>query len=166
MRGQTYHKGTNRAQTQIFADSRRFSLFPRNKAFGKRRFSQKTADFRRNPQKTAGTRRKPQIGVCPLRFVPLSAALQSLLYFLRFSLFFFSDFPSSAFFSQDFRGKENTCFCFGGSSFSSKKNKGGRVKKCSEIFPEFLEPLFCLGTHKHLPPKIFRGKLWLHPALR
>ena len=39
-------------------------------AFGKRRFSQKTADFRRKPQKTAGTRRKPQIGVCPLMFVP------------------------------------------------------------------------------------------------
>ena len=41
-----------------------------------RRFSQKTADFRRKPQKTAGTRRKPQIGVRPLRFVPLSAALE------------------------------------------------------------------------------------------
>ena len=38
-------------------------------------FSQKTADFRRKPQKTAGTRSKPQIGVCPLRFVPSSAAL-------------------------------------------------------------------------------------------
>ena len=38
-------------ETQIFAENRRFS--------------QKTADFRR----------KPQIGVCPLRFVPLSAAL-------------------------------------------------------------------------------------------
>ena len=37
--------------------------------------SEKTADFRRKPLKTAGTRRKPQIGVCPLRFVPLSAAL-------------------------------------------------------------------------------------------
>ena len=73
-------KGTNlRGQTEpkrrfslIFADSR---LFPENKAFGKRRFSQKTADFRREPQKTAGTRRKPQIAVCPLRFVPFSAAL-------------------------------------------------------------------------------------------
>ena len=73
-------KGTNlRGQTEakrrfslIFADSR---LFLENEAFGKRRFSQKTADFRRKPQKTAGTRRKPQIGVCPLRFVPLSAAL-------------------------------------------------------------------------------------------
>ena len=58
----------------IFADSR---LFLENKAFGKRRFSQKTADFRRKPQKTAGTRRKPQIGICPLRFVPLSAALNT-----------------------------------------------------------------------------------------
>ena len=70
LRGQTEPK---RRFSQIFADSR---LFPENKAFGKRRFSQKTADFRRKPQKTAGTRRKPQIGVCPLRFVPLSAALQ------------------------------------------------------------------------------------------
>ena len=43
--------------------------------FGKRRFSQETADFHRNPQKAAGTRRKPQIGICPLGFVPLSAAL-------------------------------------------------------------------------------------------
>ena len=77
-------KGTNlRGQTEpkrrfslIFADSR---LFIENKAFGKRIFSQKTTDFRRKLQKTAGTRRKPQIGVCPLRFVPLSAALISLL---------------------------------------------------------------------------------------
>ena len=76
--GQGALKGTNlRGQTEpkrrfslIFADSR---LFPENKAFGKRRFSQKTADFRRETaEKTAGTRRKPQIGVCPLRFVPLS----------------------------------------------------------------------------------------------
>ena len=43
------------------------------KAFGKRRFSQETADSRKEPQK--GTRRKPQIGVRPFRFVPLSAAL-------------------------------------------------------------------------------------------
>ena len=63
--------------SQIFADSR---LFLENKAFGKRRFSQKTADFRRKPQKAAGTSRKPQIGVCPLRFVPLSAALDSFVF--------------------------------------------------------------------------------------
>ena len=65
-------RGQNRAQTQIFADSRRFSLI-----FA---FSWKTeylgnVDFRRKPQKTAGARRKPQIGVCPFRFVPLCAAL-------------------------------------------------------------------------------------------
>ena len=73
-------KGTNlRGQTEpkrrfslIFADSR---LFLENDAFGQRRLSQKTADFRRKPQENAGTRRKPQIGVCPLRLVPLSAAL-------------------------------------------------------------------------------------------
>ena len=47
---------------QISADSR---LFLENKAVGKRRFSQKTADFCRKPQNSAGTRRKPQIGVCP-----------------------------------------------------------------------------------------------------
>ena len=70
LRGQTEPK---RRSSQMFADSR---LFLGNEAFGKRRFSQKTAGFRRKPQKTAGTRRKPQIGVCPLRFVPLSAALQ------------------------------------------------------------------------------------------
>ena len=75
-------KGTNlRGQTEperrfsrIFADSR---LLLENEAFWKRRCSQKTADFRRKPQKTAGARRKPLIGVCPLRFVPLSAALNS-----------------------------------------------------------------------------------------
>ena len=70
-------KGTNlRGQTE---PKRRFSLilqilaffFLENEAFGKRGFSQKTADFRRKPQITAGTRRTPQIGVCPLRFVPL-----------------------------------------------------------------------------------------------
>ena len=50
----------------------RFScLFLENKAF------EKTADFRREPQKTAGTRRKPQIGVCPLRFVPLTMESQT-----------------------------------------------------------------------------------------
>ena len=73
-------KGTNlRGQTEpkrrfslILADSR---LFLESKAFGQRRFPQKTTDFRRFSQKTAGTRRKPQISVCSLRFVPLSAAL-------------------------------------------------------------------------------------------
>ena len=75
LRGQTEPK---RRFSQIFADSRRFL---ENEAFGKSRFSQETADFRRKPQKTAGTRSKPQIGVCPLRFVPLSAAL-CLLYFV------------------------------------------------------------------------------------
>ena len=38
--------------------------------------AEKAADFRRKPLKTAGTCRKPQIGVCPLRFVPLRAALK------------------------------------------------------------------------------------------
>ena len=33
------------------------------------------SDLCRKPQKTVGTRRKLQIGVCPLRFVPLSVAL-------------------------------------------------------------------------------------------
>ena len=78
--GQGALKGTNlRGQTEpkrrfslIFADSR---LFQENKAYGKRRFLQKATDFRREPQIFAGTCRKPQIGVCPLRFVPLSAAL-------------------------------------------------------------------------------------------
>ena len=78
-------KGTNpRGQTEpklrlslIFADFCRFSPFLENEAFGKRRFSQRTADFRRKLQKTAGTRRKPQIGGCRLRFVPfISAPLQ------------------------------------------------------------------------------------------
>ena len=36
------------------------------------------AHFRREPQMFAGNRRKPQIGVCPLRFVPLSAALKTI----------------------------------------------------------------------------------------
>ena len=81
-------KGTNQAQTQIFAD---FHLFLENKAFGKCRFSQKTADFRRKPQKTAGTRRKPQIGVRPLRFVPSSAARGNPLPDLPFALF--REFP-------------------------------------------------------------------------
>ena len=53
-------KGTNLSRQTIFADSR---LSYKNKAFGKRRFSQKTADFRRKPQIFAETRRKLQIGV-------------------------------------------------------------------------------------------------------
>ena len=60
LRGRTY-KGTNRA---LFADFRRFSLILpfslENKAFGKRRFSQKTTDFRRNPQKTADCWHSPK----------------------------------------------------------------------------------------------------------
>ena len=51
-------KGTNRALSQIFTDSCRFLAFPRKLL-----------------QVFAGTCRKLQIGVCPLRFVPLSAAL-------------------------------------------------------------------------------------------
>ena len=73
-------KGTNlRGQTEpkrrfslMFADSR---FFVEKEASGKCRFSQKTADFRRKPQETEGIRRKPQIGVCPLGFIPLNAAL-------------------------------------------------------------------------------------------
>ena len=68
LRGQIEPK---RRSSQIFADSCRFL---ESKAFAKRRFSQKTANFLRKPQKTAGTRRRPQIGVRPLWFVPSSAA--------------------------------------------------------------------------------------------
>ena len=63
LRGQTEPK---RGFSLIFADSR---LFLENIAFGKRRLSQKTADFHRKPQKTAENRRNPQktqIGVCRL----------------------------------------------------------------------------------------------------
>ena len=51
------------------------AFFLENEAFGKRRFSQKTAGNRRKSQETAETRRKPQIGIGPLGFVPSSAAL-------------------------------------------------------------------------------------------
>ena len=51
---------------QIFADFADFRLFPENKAFGKRRFSQKTTDFRRKPQEPAENRR--------LAFVPLDSS--------------------------------------------------------------------------------------------
>ena len=78
----------------IVPDSR---LFLENKALGKRRLSQKTADFRRNLQKTAGTRRKPQIGVCPLRFVPLSAALFPLNNLARHLLRTFWEPPTEHF---------------------------------------------------------------------
>ena len=68
--GSTHHgalKGANlRGQTEPNADFRRFSLifadsclFLENKAFGKRRLSQKTAENRRNPQKTADWRVSP-----------------------------------------------------------------------------------------------------------
>ena len=77
LRGQTYED-----EPSPNADFRRFlltfavfSLLLENKALGKRRFSRKTADFRGKPQIFSGTRRKPQIGVCPLRFAPLSVAL-------------------------------------------------------------------------------------------
>ena len=70
--GQTEPK---RRSLQIFADFADSRLCLENKAVEKRRVSQKTADFCRKPQKTTGTRRKWQIGVCPLRFVPLSVAL-------------------------------------------------------------------------------------------
>ena len=57
LRGQTEPK---RTFSQIFADFCRFSpFFLENKAFGKRRFSQETAENRRNPQKTADWRLSP-----------------------------------------------------------------------------------------------------------
>ena len=68
LRGQTEHF---RRFSLIFADSR---LFLESKAFGKHRFSQKTADFRRKPQEPAENRR---LAFVPLRFVPLSAALKN-----------------------------------------------------------------------------------------
>ena len=79
LKGTNLIKGTKaspkRKFSQMFADFADSRLFLENKAFGKRkifaenrRFSQETTDFCRNPQ------RKLQIGVCPLRFVPLSAA--------------------------------------------------------------------------------------------
>ena len=70
-------KGTNRAQTQIFADICWFSRFPRQQSIGEaqifaenHRLSQETAEYCRNQT-------RPQIGVGPLRFVPLSAGLVS-----------------------------------------------------------------------------------------
>ena len=56
-----------RSFSQIFADFCRFSLFLGSAAFGRRRSSQKTADFRRKPQETADFRRNP--------FVPFSLCL-------------------------------------------------------------------------------------------
>ena len=55
----------------------RFWPFPKKRSIWKTQIfaKKKKTDFRRKPQKNAGTRRKPQIGVCPLWFVPLSAAL-------------------------------------------------------------------------------------------
>ena len=74
----TKPKGTNRTETQILADfslTLAFSYRKQfNKAFGKRRFAQKTADFRRKPQETADW------GLS-LRFVPSSAALRCFTLF-------------------------------------------------------------------------------------
>ena len=78
--GQGALKGTNlRGQTEpkrrfslIFADFCRFLSFPRKQSIWE---TQIFAENRRFSQKTAENRRNPQIGVCPLRFVPLSAAL-------------------------------------------------------------------------------------------
>ena len=109
LRGRTYGdkpspNADSRRFSLIFADSR---LFPENEAFGKRRFSQKTADSRRKPQKPAGTRRKPQIGVCPLRFVPLSAALISELWTKKAFCGGDQGFPSKGIFGGFFRRLAN-----------------------------------------------------------
>ena len=74
-------KGTNlRGQTepklrfsQIFADFCRFSPFPRKQSIWE---TQIFAENRRFSQETAENRRSPQIGVCPLRFVPLIGIVQ------------------------------------------------------------------------------------------
>ena len=68
-------KGTNlRGQTEpkhkIFADFCRLA-FPRKQSIRETQISQKTTES----QIFVGNRRKTQIGVCFLRFVPLSAAL-------------------------------------------------------------------------------------------
>ena len=76
LRGQTEPK---RRFSQIFADSR---LFLENKAFGKRRFSQKTLIFagnRRKPKEPAENRR--------LACVPLGSSPQALSYSRRMSEF-------------------------------------------------------------------------------
>ena len=62
-----------RRKPQIFADSPLILEIP---AFEGRRFSQKTADFRRKPPIFAENRRKPQIGLCHLRSVTFSSALE------------------------------------------------------------------------------------------
>ena len=69
-----------RRKPLIFADS---PLLLEIQAFGGRRKPQKTADFRRKPQIFAENRRKPQIGLCHLRCVTFSSALQALPAFLH-----------------------------------------------------------------------------------
>ena len=62
-----------RRKPQIFADSPLLLEIP---AFGGRRKPLKTAGFCRKPQIFAENRRKPQIGLCHLRCVTFSSALQ------------------------------------------------------------------------------------------
>ena len=66
-------KGTNRAQTQIFADSR---LFLQILAFSWKTKQLRNADFRRKPQIFAGSRRKLQEPAenRRLAFVPLGSS--------------------------------------------------------------------------------------------
>ena len=72
-------KGTNlRGFSQIFADSRLPSFPRKTKHLGNADFHRKPLIFAGNPQKTAGPHRKPLIGICLLRFLPLSAALTKL----------------------------------------------------------------------------------------
>ena len=62
-----------RRKPLIFADSPLLLEIP---ALGGRRKPQKTADSRRKPKIFAENRRKPQIGLCHLRCVTFSSALQ------------------------------------------------------------------------------------------
>ena len=58
-----------------FADSRLSENVLKSKKVGKRRFSQNCCFLRELPWNTAGKAETWQIGVCPVRFVPLSMAI-------------------------------------------------------------------------------------------
>ena len=67
----------NQAKMQIFVDFCWLLSFPWKGSTCEAQILAGNHRLCRKLQKTAGTRRKPLIGVCPLRFVPLSAAFES-----------------------------------------------------------------------------------------
>ena len=93
-----------RRKPRIFADSPPPILLETQTSGGRRK-PQKTADVRRKLKILAENRKKPQIGVCHLRSITLSAALQEFSFGVKPYLWSREEFSRSKFSGRVFPNK-------------------------------------------------------------